>query len=64
MAKKADDKGAADLLTAANIAKELGVSDGKVKKAIAELKLAPDAKKGVCSYYGPAAVKKIATAVK
>lgn len=64
MAKKADDKGAADLLTAANIAKQLGVSDGKVKKAIAELKIAPDAKKGVCCYYGAAAVKKIATAVK
>ena len=64
MAKKAEEKSGADLLTAANIAKELGVSDGKVKKAIAELKLAPDAKKGVCCYYGPAAKKKIAAAVK
>ncbi|MBI1949729.1 MAG: hypothetical protein HYS27_28840 [Deltaproteobacteria bacterium] len=61
---KGEAAGGSDLATAANIAKELGVSDGKVKKAIAELKLAPDAKKGVCCYYGPAAKKKIAAALK
>jgi len=48
-----------ELLTAGNIAKELGIPDAKVKKAITELGLAPDAKKGVCSYYGKAAVAKI-----
>ena len=48
-----------DLLTAGNIAKQLGVSDAKVKKAIKELGLEPDAKKGVCSYFGKAAVAKI-----
>ena len=40
-----------DLLTAGAIAKELKVSDGKVKKAIKELEIEPAAKKGVCNYY-------------
>jgi hypothetical protein len=40
-----------DLLTSGGIAKELGVSDAKVKKAINELSIQPKAKKGVCSYY-------------
>ena len=40
-----------DLLTAGAIAKELQVSDGKVKKAIKELEIEPTAKKGVCNYY-------------
>jgi hypothetical protein len=51
-------------ITAANIAKELGVSAGKVKKAIDELKLTPVAKKGVCSYYSRDAVKKIKASLK
>lgn len=46
-------------LTAANIAKTLGVSDGKVKKAITELGIQPAAKKGVCNYYAKDAVAKI-----
>ena len=33
------------------MAKELGCSDAKVKKAIAELGLVPAAKKGCCAYY-------------
>jgi hypothetical protein len=53
----------ADLLTAAKIAKELSVSDAKVKKAIAALKLKPAAKKGVCSYYERSAVAKIKKAL-
>ena len=53
-----------DLLTAGNIAKELGVSDAKVKKAIAALGLEPAAKKGVCSYYPKGAVAKIKAALK
>lgn len=48
-----------DLMSAANIAKELGVTDAKVKKAIKELGLEPDAKKGVCCLYGAAAQAKI-----
>ena len=48
-----------ELITAGNIAKELGVSDGKVKKAITKLEIQPAAKKGVCSYYSRDAVDKI-----
>ena len=47
------------LMTAAVIAKELGVSDTKVKKAIKELALEPAAKKGMCSYYGRDALDQI-----
>lgn len=39
------------LLTAGAIAKSLGASDAKVKKAIKDLGLQPAAKKGVCAYY-------------
>jgi hypothetical protein len=46
---KADDK--EDLLTSGGIAKELGVSDAKVKKAINQLAIQPKTKKGACSYY-------------
>jgi len=48
-----------DLLTAANIAKALGVSDAKVKKAIQALGIKPQAKKGVCNYYGKDTVAKV-----
>ncbi len=47
------------LLTAGNIAKTLGVSDAKIKKAIQVLGIKPDAKKGVCNYYSKDVVKKI-----
>ncbi|MFA6001627.1 MAG: hypothetical protein WC828_05875 [Thermoleophilia bacterium] len=53
-----------DLLTAGKIAKEIGVSDARVKKAIKELGLEPDAKKGACSYYSKAAISKIKKALK
>ena len=52
------------LFTAGNIAKELGVSDAKVKKAIQELKLEPTAKKGVCNYYSKDVIAKIKKVVK
>jgi len=39
------------LLTASAMAKNLGVSDAKIKKAILELGLVPAARKGCCSYY-------------
>jgi hypothetical protein len=48
-----------DLLTSGGIAKELGVSDAKVKKAITELALQPKMKKGVCCYYSKDAVAEI-----
>jgi hypothetical protein len=54
----------ADLLTAGTIAKALGASDAKVKKAIQTLGLKPVAKKGVCSYYGKDAVAKVKGALK
>ena len=54
---------ATDLLTAAKIAAQLKVSDGKVKKAIADLKLKPAAKKGVCNYYSKGDVAKIKKAL-
>ncbi len=50
---------AKDGLTAAAIAKELGVSDAKVKKAIKELALEPAAKRGVCCYYGRDALEQV-----
>lgn len=48
-----------DLLTAGAIARELGLSDAKVKKAIKDLGLEPKAKKGVCNLYGRDAVAKV-----
>jgi hypothetical protein len=59
---KDDGKGA--LLTAGNIAQQLGVSDAKVKKALKDLAIAPKAKKGVCNYYSPDVVGKVRSAVK
>jgi hypothetical protein len=53
-----------ELLTAGNIAKELGVSDAKVKKAIKELAIQPKAKKGVCSYYSRDELPRIKEALK
>ena len=43
-----------EMLTAKKIAEKLGVSEGKVKKAIKEANIEPDQKKGPCAYYGPA----------
>ena len=53
-----------DFLTSAKIAEQLGVSPAKVKKAIQELNIEPDMKKGVCAYYGKASVSKIQKACK
>ena len=53
-----------DLLTAGAIAKQLGVADAKVKKAIGELGIKPKAKKGVCNYYGEEVVGKVKSALK
>jgi predicted ArsR family transcriptional regulator len=59
---KDEAKGA--LLTAGNIATQLGVSDAKVKKALKDLTNAPTAKKGVCNYYSPDVVGKVRAAMK
>ena len=53
-----------DLMTAGNMAKALGVSDAKVKKALQELGIKPAAKKGVCSYYTKENMAKVKSAVK
>jgi hypothetical protein len=53
-----------DLLTAGSIAKELGVSDAKVKKAIKELAIEPNAKKGVCCYYSRDVLAAVKAAIK
>ena len=53
-----------DLMTAGSIAKQLAVPDTKVKKAIADLKIKPAAKKGVCNYYSKDVVPKIKSALK
>jgi len=39
------------LYTASVMAKELGVSDTKIKKALKDLQIEAAAKKGCCSYY-------------
>lgn len=52
-----------NMMTAGNIAKQLGISDAKVKKAIAQLGIKPKAKKGVCSYYGADVVAKVKSAM-
>ncbi len=54
---------AGENLSAGNIAKALKVSDGKVKKAITELKIKPAEKKGVCNMYSPADMAKIKKAL-
>jgi hypothetical protein len=55
---------AAPMMTAATMAKELGVSDAKIKKAIAALGIQPEAKKGVCNYYGADTLKQVKAALK
>lgn len=63
-AKAAESTGtAAALLTAGKIALALKVPDAKVKKAIADLGLAPAEKRGVCNYYGADAVPRIKKAL-
>lgn len=53
-----------DLMTPASMAKELGVSDAKIKNAIKELRIQPTAKKGVCNYYSKEALEKVKAALK
>jgi len=52
-----------DPISAGNIAKELGLSDAKVKKAIKDLGLEPAAKRGVCNFYARADIDKIKAAL-
>jgi hypothetical protein len=52
------------LLSASAMAKELGVSDGKVKKAITELGLVPAQKKGCCAFYSAEDLTKLKAVLK
>lgn len=51
------------LLTAGAMAKALGVTDTKIKKAIKDLKLEAAAKKGCCFYFTAEDLKKIKAAL-
>lgn len=53
-----------ELMTTGNIAKQLGISDTKVKKGIKELGIKPVTKKGVCNYYSRDVLAKIKAALK
>jgi hypothetical protein len=52
-----------DLLSPGAIAKAIGASDAKVKKALKDLGIDPKTKKGVCSYYGKDVVPKVRAAI-
>jgi len=55
---------AEDLKTAANWAKDLGVSEKKLKDALKAAGIEPDAKKGVCAYYCKASAEKAKEVIK
>ena len=55
---------AEEMVSAGKLAKEWGVTDAAVKKAIKELGIEPDAKKGACAMYGKATAEKIKKALK
>jgi hypothetical protein len=48
-----------EMLTAAKLAQEWGVSEKNVKAAVEKSGVAPDATKGKCKYYSPATASKI-----
>ena len=52
------------LFTASAMAKQLGVSDAKVKLAIKELGMMPAAKKGCCVFYAVEELDKLKNALK
>ncbi len=55
---------AEQLYTTGKLAEALGISVGKVKKLIDELKVKEDSVKGICKYYGETALKKLRAAAK
>ncbi len=58
------DKKSANLHTAGKIAESLGVTAGRIKKAIEELGIKPTTIKSGCSYYDDAIVAKLKVALK
>ncbi len=56
--------GTEELKSATNWAKELGVSEKKLKDALKAAGIEPDAKKGVCAFYSKASAEKAKKAIK
>jgi len=52
------------LYSASAMAKYLGVSEAKVKKALKDLGLPPVAKKGCCAFYGAEEMAKLKAGLK
>ncbi len=55
---------AEELYTSGKLAETLGISPGKVKELIEDLKIKEDSVKGVCKHHGAAALKKLKAASK
>ena len=55
---------AGQLYTAGKLAEALGISAGRVKKLLEELKIREDSAKGACKYYDEAALRKLKAAAK
>ncbi len=53
-----------DMLTIAKLAQAWKVSEKLVKDAVEKTGIEPDATKGKCRFYGPAAAEKIKKAIK
>jgi hypothetical protein len=54
---------ATETVTTGVIAKELGVTDTRVKKAIEKLGIEPVGKRGVCRLYAPEVVEQVKAAL-
>ena len=54
---------AEEMKTIANWAKELGISEKKLKDAVKAADIPPDAKKGVCAYFTRKSVEKLRKAM-
>lgn len=55
---------AEEVKTIGNWAKELGLSDKKLKEAVKSAGVEPDAKKGACSLYSRKTVEKLKDSIK
>lgn len=55
---------AEDLKSIANWAKELGISEKKLKDAIKAAGIEPDGKKGICALYAKASIEKARKAIR
>ena len=53
-----------DMLTIAKLAQAWNVSEKLVKEAVEKSGIEPDATRGKCRFYGPAAAEKIRKAIK